>query len=86
MPLDVIGYWYPDGSVDYCRWVCLATEKSIVQNRVQKFNFNEVLGSIVRNKDGSWNCFSGDRFISNEPNRRYAMKFINNHILSGIGN
>ena len=44
-----------------------------------KKHASDVLGHIERMEDGSWGCFdSKNRWCSNEPNRKYAMMFINN--------
>lgn len=35
-----------------------------------------LVGYIERNKNGSWSCFYGVRFIGTEPNKKYAMELV----------
>ena len=35
-----------------------------------------LVGWVERTKSGSWDCFYGNKYMGNEPNKKYAMKLI----------
>ena len=38
--------------------------------------YASLIGYIERNRDGSWACFYGIKFMGNEPNKKYAMALV----------